>query len=728
MAIRFGRETCGVLDAALRREWLVTNGLGGYASGTVGGAATRRYHGLLVAALNPPVDRTVLVGALAEAATYGEVPGQRYDLSTHEWWRADGAPVVDPHGYRHLESFELDGTLPIWRFALGDALLERRVVMAYGHNTTYVVYRLLRGSGAVSLEVRPLVTDRDFHSLAHGGGPAAVLPLPGGAAVRAHEGARPFYLLAERADYRPDGDWYWNFWHREEAARGLDDHGDLYAAGTFAVSLGPGASWTLTLSTEADAPPDGMAALGRERERQQALLRQARALDAEPAVRQLVLAADQFLVRRAAPASPAATALPPAAVLSPTNAEGSAPASGAAAPPTDGDLDVPGTGGLAVEVPRAAALEWTVIAGYHWFNDWGRDTMIALPGLALAAGRYAEAAGILRAFGGFVRDGLLPNNFPDRPGVDPGYNTVDAALWYALAVRAYHIATGDRALVEALLPVLRRIVDAYTRGTRYGIGVDPTDGLLRAGEPGVQLTWMDVKIGDWVVTPRIGKPVEINALWYNVLRTLAELLVEVDPEASADYALRAAVVRGSFRARFTVADACHLADVVDGPNGDERELRPNCIFAVSLPYPLIEGAAARGVVEAVGRALLTSYGLRSLDPADPAYRGTYTGNSFARDSIYHQGTVWAWLLGAFVEAHLRVHGDPAAARDLLRPLDDHLRDAGLGTISEIFDGDPPHTPRGCIAQAWSVAEALRLRRRLAAEPVPASAEQHATVC
>jgi predicted glycogen debranching enzyme len=359
----------------------------------------------------------------------------------------------------------------------------------------------------------------------------------------------------------------------------------------------------------------------------------------------------------------------------------------------------------------------TIIAGYHWFNDWGRDTMISLPGLTLATGRPADGESILRAFAPYVADGLLPNNFPDHAGVEPGYNTADAALWYVLAVRAHHEATGDETLVDDLLPVLRSIADHYAGGTRYGIGVDPADCLLRAGEPGMQLTWMDAKVGDWVVTPRIGKPVELNALWYNVLRTLAAFLGTAggrparDAAAAQRYTAQAEAAHASFRRRFIQPGARYLADVVDGPQGDDLAVRPNQIFAVSLPYPLLEGAEAVAVVDAVGESLLASYGLRSLSPDNPAYHGSYGGDQRERDGAYHQGPVWGWLAGAFAEAY-HVHGGALAARALLEPFEDHLRDAGLGSISEIFAGDPPHQPHGCIAQAWSVAETLRVWRAL----------------
>lgn len=649
--VSFGREVCGDLAAGLRREWLVTNGLGGYASGSLAGPNTRRYHGLLVAALNPPVERTVLVAGMIEWAASGN---RRYALSTHEY----GGGTLDPDGYRHLESFALEGTLPVWNFNLGGALLERRVFMAYGANTTYVRYRLVRASAPLTLELTPLVTYHDFHALSRGEGwRLDVAAQPNGARIQAFEGAHPYWLLADGGQFQPGGDWYWNFFHREEAARGLDARSDLYAQGTFRVMLAPGQHWTLVLSAEERPYLDGERVLVLEQARQRDLLDRAAATHARPAVQQLVLAADQFLVRREH-----------------------------------------GT---------------TVIAGYHWFNDWGRDTMIALPGLTLATGRPEDAANILRTFALYVSDGLLPNNFPDHSGVVPGYNTVDATLWYVQAIRAYEQATADRTLVDELLPALREIAERHIAGTRYGIALDPADGLLRAGEPGLQLTWMDAKVGDFVVTPRIGKPVEINALWYNLLRTLAGWLAARGLETEAGrYQALAERCHASFRARFIHPQHNYLADVVDGPAGDDWTLRPNQIFAVSLPEPLLDGAPAKAVVDAVGTSLLTSFGLRSLSPDDPAYRGGYRGDPYQRDTGYHQGPVWTWLMGAFVEAHLRVYDDAAAALTLLQPFEDHLHDAGLGSISEILEGNPPHLPRGCVAQAWGVAEVLRSWRML----------------
>jgi predicted glycogen debranching enzyme len=664
--VRFGREVCGDLEAALRREWLVTNGLGGFASATVAGVPTRSYHGLLVAALDPPEERTVLVGGMVEWATYG---GLRFPLSTFEY----GSGLVDPVGYRHVQSFFLDGTLPVWIFALADALLERRVWMRHGANATYVTYRLLRATAPVDLEITPLVTYRSFHALASGRGwQIGVEAVPQGAAIHAYDGAVPFFLRAEDARFTPGGSWWWDYAYRAEAERGLNARGDLFAPGIFTATLRPGATLTMELTTEANANLDGPRALTEEQTRQATLLHQAGADTAPAVIQQLTLAADQFVVARGL------------------------------------DAGAPAAGASGAESRQGK----TIIAGYHWFGDWGRDTMISLPGLTLTTGRPEDAAGILRTFAQYVKDGLLPNNFPDRAGTDPGYNTVDASLWYLLAVRAYQEATGDNTLVDALLPVLREIVDHHIQGTRYHIGVDPADGLLHAGEPGVQLTWMDAKVGDWVITPRIGKPVEINALWYNALLTLADFLAAHGDATAGTYRSMAERVRTSFQARFLHPEYPYLADVIDGPQGDDWTLRPNQIFAVSLPHPLISGDEARAVVDAVGRSLLTSYGLRSLAPSDPAYHGTYGGDSWHRDSTYHQGPVWTWPLGAYAEAHYAVYQHKDAALRILDPIVDHLRDAGLGSISEILEGDPPHLPRGCIAQAWGVAEILRVWRRL----------------
>jgi len=659
----WGREICGDFAVADRREWLCTNGLGGFASGTIAGGLARRYHGLLVAALHPPLGRTLVVTKLEEDVDYG---GRIHALSTNRW--ADG--TVAPQGFRDLERFHLDGTTPVWTYACADAQLEKRVWMEPGANTTYVTYRVLRASGPLSLTLRVLVNYRDYHATTRGDGwRMDVAVVTGGLRVVAFAGARPVSILAPGAEARAEHTWYHGFALAREHERGLDAEDDHLHAGTLRAALSPGAALTVVVSTEPSPSPDGDAAWARRTAHEADLLARSAAgwpgvVDAPAWVRHLVLAADQFVARRSLPDEP------------------------------DGA---------------------TVIAGYPWFGDWGRDTMIALPGLALTTGRGDLAARVLRTFARYVDRGMLPNRFPDGHDT-PEYNTADATLWWIEAIRATYAATGDAGLLAELWPTLESVVEWHRRGTRYGIGEDPGDGLLRAGEPGVQLTWMDARVGDWVVTPRIGKPVEINALWYNALCAMAGFAraLERAPEPWDEAAER---VRRSF-GRFWCERAGHCYDVVDGPDGDDAALRPNQIFAVSLPESPLPPAQQRRVVDACARHLLTSYGLRSLAPEHPAYRASCSGEQLARDGAYHQGTVWGWLLGPFALAHARVHGDRAAALTLLEPMRHHLGDYGVGSIAEIFDGDAPFSPRGCPAQAWSVAETLRAWQALSGGPKP----------
>jgi predicted glycogen debranching enzyme len=643
--IELGPEICHDLEAGLQCEWLVTNGLGGYAFGTVAGVATRVYHGLLVAALAPPVGRTMLVGGLVEWVV---VDGERVALHAHEY--ADG--TIDQPGYRRLESVRLEGQHPVFTYAIGDVRIEKRVWMAHGGNTTYVRYESVGADHPIELELTPLTTFRDHHATGH---EADGVP------------AGPLRILAPGGTFTPNGRWFRDVRHREETARGLDDRSDLWAVGEVRCTIERGRPATLILTAEPGEPADPDAALTAAMARDEELLDAADAGDASEFRRDLVLAADQFLVRR----------------------------------------DIP-TGDGATEPGR------TVIAGYPWFNDWGRDTMISLPGLCLATGRHAEAATILRSFARFVRDGLLPNNFPDQAGDLPEYHTIDASLWYPQAIRAHALATDSAQLVDELLPTLRSILDAHLAGTRFGIGMDPADGLLRGGADGYQLTWMDARVDGWVVTPRRGKPVEIQALWINALRVVGGWLMERgDPDGTGaryvDLADRAAV---AFRRRFWRPELGYLADVVDGPDGDDLSLRPNQVLAVSLPHPLVDGAVAASVLDAVGRALAVPLGLRSLAPSDPAYRPRYQGDRRFRDAGYHQGTIWTWLIGPYAEAVARVRGDPAAGLEILRPFAAHLRAAGLGSVSEILEPEPPFEPRGCPFQAWGVAEVLRVWRAL----------------
>jgi predicted glycogen debranching enzyme len=651
--VDFGRDVCGDLSQAEAREWLVTNGLGGYASGTVAGLLTRRYHGLLVAALKPPVGRTLLVAKLDETAEHGE---RSYPLFTNRWHNGS----VDPAGYRYLERFRLENTVPVWTYALADDLLEKRVWMEPGANTTYVRYELARGSGPIALRIKTLVNYRDHHGSTRGNGwQMRVTAEDRGLTVVAYDGAVPVHLRSDRGRCETAHDWHWGFDLAVERARGLEDYEDHLHVGTIHGAVEEGKPLTIVLSTDPSASLDGTKALERRMRQQRTLLgafakaRPALAKNAPAWVEQAIFAADQFIVDRPSPAD------------------------------SDGQ---------------------SIIAGYHWFADWGRDTMIALPGVTLTTGRPAIACRILKTYAAFVDRGMVPNRFPDA-GETPEYNTADASLWYVEAIRAYHATTGDERLVRDLFPVLAEIVDWHRRGTRYGIHLDHADGLLWAGEEGVQLTWMDAKVGGVVVTPRMGKPVEVNALWYNALRTMAAF-ARIAKKPAGEYDELAARAKAGFDRFWNESQGC-CYDVLDGPEGDDPSLRPNQIFAVSLPASPFEWDRQRAIVDVCARHLLTSHGLRSLASDHPSYVGQYVGDQHSRDAAYHQGTVWGWLLGPFVMAHLKVYRDPVRAQSFLEPVIRHLQAYGLGTLGEIFDGDPPFTPRGCIAQAWTVAELLR---------------------
>ena len=661
MEFDFGREVCGDLPTASRREWLVTNGIGGFASGTIANVLTRRYHGLLLAALQPPLGRTLLLAKLDETAEYDGVypdSGRHTPLYVNFW--EDG--TTEGHGHHQLDRFHLEGTTPVWTYAIANALLEKRVWMQPGANTTYVHYRLARATGPMGLTIKALANYRDYHSttIVDDWSPD-VEDVAGGLRLTMFDGATPFYLLSDRAQMTPQFDWYEDFLLAVEEKRGQRDISEdhLYLA-QLQVTLRPGESFVVVASTEPSPTLDAEAAYAARQAHERALLARTgatAAVDLPQPLRQLVLAADQFIVGR----------------------------------PTAAD-------------PHGKSI----LAGYHWFSDWGRDTMIALPGLTLSTGRPEVAASILRTYAQFVDQGMLPNRFPDE-GETPEYNTVDATLWYFVAAHAYHEATGDDDLLRDLFPVLAGIIDWHIRGTRYGIRMDVGDALLASGEAGVQLTWMDVKIDDWVVTPRTGKAVEINALWYNALRIM-QAFAERLGEDSARYAVLAARVEAGF-GRFWNAPLGYCYDVLDTPDGRaDGSLRPNQLLAISLPHSPLTAEQQRSVVDACARHLLTPHGLRSLSPDDKAYTGKYAGDRRKRDAAYHQGTAWGWLIGPFIGAHLRVYGDRAAARTYLMPLMRHLADDGVGSISEIFEGDAPFAPRGCIAQAWSVAEALRAWR------------------
>jgi predicted glycogen debranching enzyme len=639
----------------------VTNGLGGFACGTVSGANTRRYHGFLMASLSPPVERTLLVAKIELSVQYH---GVETDLSANEF--AGGA--ISGQGFVHLESFAVHDGIPVWRYAVADALLEQRIFMAPEANTSYLRLELLRTSGPLRVTLKPLITYRDYHSQGRG---AKAFQLEADAdlcRVQAFAGARPYRLSISQGWFSAAPAWYWNFWHRMEAERGLDALEDLLTPGTFAADLSPQQPVYLVATAETAAPVPGADVLAALKAASKALI--APLPKTAPAwIRTLAQASDQFIVRRG----------------------------GAGATPT-----------AAPSAAASQAAASSIIAGYPWFTDWGRDTMISLPGLATSLRRYDLASGILRTYAGFVDHGMLPNCFPDA-GEAPQYNTADATLWMFHALDDYLQAARDPDLGREFFPILMTIIHAHADGTRYGIQVDPADGLLRAGEPGTQLTWMDAKHGDQVFTPRIGKPVEINALWLNALDVAVRLALTERNMGEKRFCQSLLSRASSGFARFWNEERACLYDVVDvnGGSTHDASIRPNQILAVSLPYSALPPEQMRAVVDCCARELLTSHGLRSLSPKEPGYIGRYWGDGRQRDAAYHMGTVWTWLLGPFVRAHYRVHGDARLAQSFLAPLAQQLNSACLGSLSEIFDGDAPHSARGCFAQAWSVAEILR---------------------
>src|SRR5580700_952813 len=648
--IQFKRETCGDLEVALRREWLETNGLGGFASSTIIGLNTRRYHGLLVAATKPPVGRVALLSKLEEILF---IDGQPFELSANRY-----PGVVHPKGFRYLKQFSLD-PFPVFTYEVEGIEIEKSVFMIHGENSTVIQYELRKVncpemSKKLCLEIRPLIAFRDYHSTTHENDAidSAVQERSGLASLTPYRGLPTLHLAHDAIDLQKTGDWYRNFEYEVERERGLDCSEDLFNPLVLRFDLHLRRHASMVASTERCDVDQA------DQYRQMEITRRKKAVVTSPIedsfAQSLTAASDQYLVSR-------------------------------------GD-------------------EKTVIAGYHWFGDWGRDTMIALPGLTLPTRKYEIARSILRTFANHVHQGLLPNRFPDG-GETPEYNTVDATLWFFEAARAYLAYTGDLEFVgDELYPVLVDIISWHARGTRYGIKVDAS-GLLASGELGIQLTWMDARVGDWVVTPRRGKPVEIQALWYNALCIMEDLASRFGNEAGRrGYRHMAAVAQWSFNRLFWNEKLGCLYDVVNGGPPDPS-IRPNQIFAVSLPHSVLPLDRAGSVVEKVKEHLLTPFGLRTLAPSDRLYRGKYTGGPKERDGAYHQGTVWPWLLGPFITAYMKVNGRSEEARRQaqawLSPLESHLAEAGLGHVSEIFEGDAPHRSCGCIAQAWSVAEILR---------------------
>jgi predicted glycogen debranching enzyme len=650
----------------LCREWLATNGLGGYASGTIAGSVTWRYHGLLVAALPAPFGRMVMLNHLAEFVRLAD--GRRISVGAEESNRPEDS-IASGH---RITEFRLENGLPIWRYEVDNVILEKHVLFLHGQNTVHVNYHLVSDQEAVHLELRPSMHFRGHeHSVDEGPQEGYHWCVTGDHYEVSADGILPtlrLVLWGDHSSFTYDGGSRREIYYQKEAERGYPARGSLWSPGYFSVCLRPRRDATLIASTEwwstmlALTPQE---AVGFYHERHRRLIASAAPAAHNTPAADLVLAADQFIITPAGRVQDAARA-------------------------------------------HAAGDEIrTVIAGYHWFTDWGRDTMISLEGLTLTTHRHSEAGWILRTFAHYIRHGLIPNLFPE--GKNEGlYHTADATLWFFHALSRYVEVTGDRGTLRLVLPKLQEIVERHLRGTDFGIQVDSKDGLLKQGAPGYQLTWMDAKVDNWVVTPRRGKAVEINGLWYNALCLLKIWLEEEHDEAARAIAEHAARAKESFNRRFWYASGGYLYDVIDGEQGDDNACRPNQLLSFSLTHPVLEPEHWKPVLEIVRHSLLTPVGLRSLSPGHPDYKPKYFGDLRARDAAYHQGTVWAWLIGPFIDAWLKVYPeDLAGARKCLEGFSAHLNEGCVGSINEIFDAEAPYTPRGCIAQAWSVAEVLR---------------------
>jgi predicted glycogen debranching enzyme len=643
--IELGQDICRDPSAALSREWLETNGIGGFSSSTILGLNTRRYHGLLTAATKPPVGRFVLLSKLEETLL---IDGRRYELSANQY-----PGVIHPQGFNYQTGFRLD-PFPTFTYEIEGTHIEKSVFMISGENTTVVQYVIKQPVAKdIKLEVRPLIAFRDYHSTTHEN--VALNPQVetenGQTTFRPYSDLPALHLAHDPAEINSNGFWYRNFQYAVEQERGLDFAEDLFSPCAFTFDLNAAKTVNIIASTERRDAGDGDTYREAEIERRSTINKQTNATN--ELVVSLTTAAEQFVVAR----------------------------------------------------ERGE----TVIAGYHWFADWGRDTMIALPGLTLVNGRSDISRNILAEFATHIDQGMLPNRFPDA-GETPEYNTVDATLWFFEAVRSFLQYTGDYEFVRTnLYAVLKDIVNWHVKGTRYQISVDD-DGLLFSGEPGVQLTWMDAKVGDRVVTPRHGKPVEIQALWYNALRVMEHLASKFQElDAKDEYGAMADKALASFNGVFWNEQTGCLYDVVNGEDRD-ASIRPNQVIAISLTNTMLSKERAVSVLRVIERELLTPRGLRTLSPTDPDYIGRYEGGPATRDGAYHQGTVWPWLMGPYITAYTRTFGKKAGrqfAALWLENFQEHLHEACLGQVSEIFDGDAPHAPRGCVAQAWSVAELLR---------------------
>jgi predicted glycogen debranching enzyme len=644
MEITFNKEITQNFEKASSKEWLETNGLGGWASSTICGTNTRNYHGMFVIATKPPVGRIVALSKLEETIL---INNTKYELQANQF----PGSICDS-GLKYFTKFT-KGIFPVFNYTIGDVEIEKTIAAIHGKDIVVVTYEVKKAPAPFTMELKPFVAGRDYHSLSKANDSIQRDVIFGDdvLTLNTYASIPPICIQVKDASFKYHADWFLNFEYKEEQARGLNFSEDLFSHGNFIVHLEKGSKLGIVISTEEHCQADAYKLLAGEKERRELLFEQLPLVN--NFTKTLALAADQFVVKRGE------------------------------------DLK-------------------TIIAGYHWFSDWGRDTMIALPGICLVNKKYEDAKKILRAFSLSINQGIIPNRFPDS-GETPEYNTVDATLWFFVAIKKYLDYTGDKDFViNELYPYLKDIIAWHEKGTHYNIHVD-ADGLLYAGEYGVQLTWMDAKIGNWVVTPRMGKAVEINALWYNALMIISDFAaLKGETAENVSYSKKAEIVKKAFKETFVIKDKGYLYDFV---NMQERndDIRPNQIFALSLPYELLDKATALSVLKTVEEHLLTPYGLRSLSPEHYRYEGHYGGNQWSRDGAYHQGTVWSWLLGPYITAKIRMEGEvgKTIVERLLNNFQHHFSDAGIGTISEIFDGDSPHYPKGCIAQAWSVAEVLR---------------------
>ncbi|HEY0679035.1 MAG TPA: amylo-alpha-1,6-glucosidase, partial [Chitinophagaceae bacterium] len=645
MKLRKEQHELNDITNAVKHEWLETNGLGGWSASTLTGCNTRRYHGLLIAATLPPAERMALVSKLDETIIIDE---RRYELGVN-FYRGD---TIYPEGHQYLRSFNRN-LFPEWIYEVNGILLKKTIAMIHGQNTVVIVYDILQSTQPFTMELLPLLSVRGYHNLMYSNNAVNRKAefVNDVFRTKLYDNTPEIFIKIPQGSFKNEPDWYFNFNYPVEHYRGLEFEEDLFNPGKLFLEMQQGGSAGIIIS---DTDPSGMDAhelLAKETKRREALLTDAQDDDI---TRILTLAADQFIVK------------------------------------------------------REDSLK-TVIAGYHWFTDWGRDTMISLPGLCLSTGRHEDARKILAAFANSVSQGMLPNRFQDN-GAAPEYNNVDGTLWYFIAVYKYLLATDDRLFViNKILPVLKDIISWHRKGTRYHIH-ETEDGLLYSGEEKVQLTWMDAKVGDWVVTPRTGKAVEVNALWYNALNIYAYLLkLNNEDDTAKEVIGDVEKIRENFTKLFWNEEGGYLYDVI-GDDFNDDAFRPNQLFAIGLPFPLIKGAKAKKILKLVSEKLYTPVGLRSISRDDPSYVGKYGGDAFHRDAAYHQGTAWSWLLGIYIDAIMKAGGKEGREQgiEIISNFASHLNEACIGSVSEIYDGDEPYHPRGCVAQAWGVAEILRV--------------------